>query len=316
MKILMIVLDDWENKIAKSSCWDRIRNQVDIHFVNDWKLLDAAICENVSIMLTVRERSRIDELFLNHFPRLQLILQTGGHAYHIDLAAARRNGVSIALGRMAKSPLISVPELAIAMMLNLFHKVNFAQNEMRMGNWPLVTGRTLSGKRLGILGMGRHGSRVADIAKKAFDMEVIAWDRGKTENLMYNEIPRRSLNELLMSCDVVSIHLRLSDDSKGLISGEKIALMKRNAILINTARGAIVDEQALIIAIQSNNLGGAGLDVFGQEPLAPDSPLRSMENVMITPHIGWTVEEVFEEFAQIACVQLETWLAGDSNITI
>ncbi len=95
------------------------------------------------------------------------------------------------------------------------------------------------------------------IAKKAFDMEVIAWDRGKTENLMYNEIPRRSLNELLMSCDVVSIHLRLSDDSKGLISGEKIALMKRNAILINTARGAIVDEQALIIAIQSNNLGGA-----------------------------------------------------------
>ncbi len=316
MKVLMIVLDDWENKISGSSCWDKIKDRVDILFINDYHSLDTSICKNVSVILTVRERSKIDESFFMRFPRLQLILQTGGHAYHIDLAAAKRHGVSITMGRMAKSPLLSVPELVMAMMLSLFHKVNLAQNEMRMGNWPLVTGRTLSGKRLGILGMGRHGSRVADIARKAFDMEVIAWDRGETENQIHNEIPRRPLHELLMSCDVVSIHLRLSDESKGIISGERIALMKRNAILINTARGAMIDEDALIGALQSKKLGGAGLDVFVQEPLARDSPLRSMENVIITPHIGWTVEEVFEEFAQIACGQLETWLDSDSTITI
>ena len=311
MKPVMIVLNDWEGRIAVSSCWRQMEEQVDIYFFNGADSIDPTICENVSVIMTLRERTLIDEKFLMRFPKLQLILQTGGHAYHIDLAAARSRGVAIILGRVAKTPLVSVPELSLAMMLNLFHKMNSAHDAMRRGEWPQVTGRTLSGKRLGILGMGRHGSRVANMAANAFGMDVVAWDRrdGKAEKLFGSL--RLSLEELLASSDVVSIHLRLSVESEGLINAEKLKLMKNTAILINTSRGAIVDEQALINALQSRQLAGAGLDVFEQEPLSPESPLRSMDNVMLTPHIGWTVEEVFEEFAQIACDQLRSWLKGE-----
>jgi D-3-phosphoglycerate dehydrogenase / 2-oxoglutarate reductase len=120
---------------------------------------------------------------------------------------------------------------------------------------------------------------------------------------------------LLATCDVVSIHLKLSDESAGLLHAEKLALMKNNAILINTSRGAIVDEQALINALQKKQLAGAGLDVFEKEPLPAESPLRFMDNVICTPHIGWTVKEVFEEFAQIACDQLQAWLKGELFVT-
>jgi D-3-phosphoglycerate dehydrogenase / 2-oxoglutarate reductase len=311
MKPMMIVLDDWEGRIAASAVWRQIEGQVDIHFYNGSVQMEPGICENVIIIMTLRERTVIDEKFLIRFPRLQLILQTGGHAYHIDLIAAKSRGVAIVLGRGAKMPLVSVPELTIAMMLNLFHKIVPAQFAMRNGEWPGLMGRTLSGKRLGILGMGRHGSRVANIAASAFSMELVAWDRRnlKTEN--HSGYPGLPLEELLATCDVLSIHLRLSGESVGLINAEKLALMKRGAILINTSRGAIVDERALIDALQRKQLAGAGLDVFAQEPLPVDSPLRSMDNVILTPHIGWTVEEVFEEFAQIACDQLQSWLKGE-----
>lgn len=310
MKPVMIVLDDWEGRIAASSCWRRVEDRIDIHFFSG-DLLDSAICENAIILMAIRERTKIDEKFLMCFPKLQLILQTGGHAYHIDLVAAKARGVVIMLGRGAKTPLISVPELTIAMILNLFHKIIPAHDAIRKGEWPLMTGRTLSGKRLGILGMGRHGTRVANIASNAFGMDVVAWHRQgiNTGNLFGT--PRLSLDELLSTSDVVSIHLRLSDESTGLINAEKLALMKTNAILINTSRGAIVDEQALTDALKRKKLAGAGLDVFEKEPLPAESPLRSMDNVILTPHIGWTVEEVFEEFAQIACNQLQSWLNGE-----
>jgi D-3-phosphoglycerate dehydrogenase / 2-oxoglutarate reductase len=315
MKPIMIVLDDWEGRIAASAVWEKIKDQVDIKYLNGNEPVDLAISENVGIIMALRERTRIDEKFLQRFPRLQLILQTGGHAYHIDLEPAKRRGVAVVLGRSVKAPLASVPELTLAMMLNLFHKIMEADRAMRNGEWPLLTGRTLQGKRLGILGMGRHGTRVAQIAEKAFGMEVVAWDRrdGKTEKIF--AVPRLPLEELLTTCDVVSIHLKLSDESTGLINAETLALMKTTAILINTSRGAIVDEQALINALQKKELAGAGLDVFEKEPLSVESPLRFMDNVICTPHIGWTVEEVFEEFAQIACDQLQAWLKGELFVT-
>jgi len=315
MKPLMIVLDDWEGRIAVSEVWRQIEGQVEIHFFNGSDAIDPGICEHVLIIMALRERTVIDEKFLMRFPRLQLILQTGGHAYHIDLAAAKSRGVAIVLGRGAKMPLVSVPELTIAMMLNLFHKIIPAQYAMRNGEWPGLMGRTLSGKRLGILGMGRHGSRVANIAKDAFGMDVVAWDRRNVKNESLFGSPLLCLEELLATCDVVSIHLRLSNESAGLINSEKLSLMKTGAILINTSRGAIVDELALINALQRKQLAGAGLDVFEEEPLPVDSPLRSMDKVVLTPHIGWTVEEVFEEFAHIACVQLQAWLKGELFVT-
>jgi phosphoglycerate dehydrogenase-like enzyme len=237
------------------------------------------------------------------------VLQTGGHAYHIDLSAQKQN-IVVALGRQAKAPLISVPELTFAFALSLFHKVHQGNNVMHNGQWQSFSGRTLANRRLGLLGLGRHGSRVAQIASTAFNMEVVAWDRTGHYNDLNDAFKRLPLDQLLETSDIVSIHLRLSKESTGLMNKERLAKMKAGSILINTSRGAIVDENALIEALAKGHLAGAGLDVFVLEPLAIDSQLRKLDNVILTPHIGWTVEEVFEEFAQIASTQLLGYLNG------
>jgi phosphoglycerate dehydrogenase-like enzyme len=238
------------------------------------------------------------------------VLQTGAHVYHIDTEAAHRRNIRIALGNQVKAPLVSVPELVFAFALGLMHKVCEGNRAMQKGDWPLLTGRTLSNRRLGILGLGRHGSRVAQIASVAFNMNVVAWDRKQNAYQNSDGIERLPLDDLLQSSDIVSIHLRLSEESTGLINRERLAKMKSDAILINTSRGAIVDENALIEALKNGRLAGAGLDVFAQEPLSKDSPLRTLDNIILTPHIGWTVEEVFDEFADIACTQLVEYLNG------
>ena len=312
MKPLLLILDDWEGLVAASPCWDSLKEQVDIKFlpVPIDKVPDAELA-NVSFLMAMRERTTLTEQVFTRLPQLKLVLQTGGHAYHIDQAAAQKRGIAIALGRRIKAPLASVPELTMAMMLGLMHLLPQAQQAMRAGEWPLLTGRTLTGRRLGILGMGRHGSNVARIAKTAFNMEVVAWERQAGPATKPGDIPRLPLDELLRTSDVVSIHLRLSPESTGLLNAERLQSMKPGSVLINTSRGAIIDETALVDALKHGPLAGAGLDVFTHEPLSPDSPLRSLNNVVLTPHIGWTVEEVFAEFAEIACTQLLQFLQGN-----
>ncbi|MGE5107738.1 MAG: NAD(P)-dependent oxidoreductase [Sphingobacteriales bacterium] len=311
MKPLLIILDDWEGLIRASACWNQVKELVEIKFLKEpiGSANDAEI-EEAQFLMTLRERTTLDEQVFKRMPNLKLVLQTGGHAYHIDTSAAQKQNIVIALGRRVKAPLVSVPELTFAFALCLMHKVQQGNNTMHNGQWQLFTGRTLSKRRLGILGLGRHGSRVAQIASTAFNMEVVAWDRAANNYDTGNSIKRLPLDELLGTSDVVSIHLRLSKESTGLMNKERLEKMKAGAILINTSRGAIIDENALVDVLTKGTLAGAGLDVFAQEPLAIDSPLRKLNNVILTPHIGWTVEEVFEEFAQIACTQLIEYLNG------
>jgi D-3-phosphoglycerate dehydrogenase len=169
-------------------------------------------------------------------------------------------------------------------------------------------GGSLAGRTIGILGYGRHGQPVARLAQ-AFGMNVVAWERTqaspKTDEFGVRRLP---LDELLSVSDVVSVHLRLSEESRGLLSREKLWKMKPGAILINTSRGAIVDETALIDALKEKRLGGAGLDVFNVEPLPASSPLRTLPNVLLTPHVGWKVRDVLHEFIAIAANQLALWL--------
>ena len=311
MKPLLIILDDWEGRIEASACCHQMKELVEIKFLKEpiESVSDAAI-EQAQFLMALRERTTLNEQVFMRMPHLKLVLQTGGHAYHIDTSAAQKQNIAIALGRRVKAPLISVPELTFAFALSLMHKVHQGNSIMHNGQWQLLTGRTLSKRRLGILGLGRHGSRVAQIASTAFNMEVVAWDRTANTYDKSNDIKRLSLDELLETSDVVSIHLRLSKESTGLINKEKLEKMKTGAILINTSRGAIIDENALVASLTNGTLAGAGLDVYSQEPLAIDSPLRKLDNIILTPHIGWTVEEVFEEFAQIACTQLTEYLNG------
>jgi D-3-phosphoglycerate dehydrogenase len=311
MQPLLLILDDWEGRIALSNCWDQLKGKVDIQFLSSpTDTIPDDLLSRANFLMAIRERTALTEVLFARMPQLKLVLQTGGHAYHINQAAAQEYGIAIALGRRVKAPLVSVPELTMAMMLGTMHLLPQAQLAMRSGQWPLLTGRTLNGRRLGILGMGRHGSRVAQIAKTAFNMEVVAWARAGSHSGYPGDIPRLPLDELLRTSDIVSIHLRLSPESTGLLNAERLQLMKPGAVLINTSRGAIINEAALVNALMHGPLAGAGLDVFMQEPLPPDSPLRFLNNVLLTPHIGWTVEEVFEEFAQIACTQLLQFLEG------
>jgi phosphoglycerate dehydrogenase-like enzyme len=311
MKPLLLVLDDWEGRIARSGCWARLDEKVTIRFLTQsiHSVTDADL-SGVDFLMAIRERTSLAEELFERMPGLKLILQTGGHAYHIDQAAAQKRGILITLGRRVKAPLVSVPELTIALMLGVMHLLPQAQQAMVTGQWPLLTGRTLSGRRLGILGLGRHGNRVAQIAKTSFNMDLVAWDRSGSSVNHTDDIPRLPLDELLSSSDILSIHLRLSPQSDGLLNQERLQMMKPGSVLINTSRGAIIHEDALIHVLKNGPLAGAGLDVFKEEPLAPNSALRSLHNVILTPHIGWTVEEIFAEFAEIACTQLLQYLEG------
>ena len=164
---------------------------------------------------------------------------------------------------------------------------------------------------MGILGYGRLGRPVARLAE-AFGMKVIAWDRsGTSPGTDAFGVRRLALEDVLAQADVVSVHLRLSAESRGFIDRDRLGKMKHGALLINTARGAIVDEAALVEALQGKRLAGAGLDVFAVEPLPRSSPLRTLPNVLLTPHIGWQVRDVFHEFVAIAADQLEAWLQAD-----
>lgn len=281
----------------------------------DVRLLDRPLAEvpdadlaDVRVLMAVRERTRLDAGAFDRLPALELVLQTGGHGYHLDADAARGRGVVVALGRRVVGPRAAVPELTFALAIAALRHMPQAQRAMEAGQWPLLTGRTLAGRRLGLLGTGRHGARVARIAE-AFGMDVVAWARPGSEGTDPS-LPRIDLDELLATSDVVSIHLRLSQESTGLLDARRLAQVKPGAVLVNTSRGAIVDEDALVDALRNGPLAAAGLDVFTEEPLPAGSGLRSLPNVVMTPHIGWTVEEAFDEFALIASEQLDDYLAG------
>lgn len=303
----LLILDDWEGRLAAAAGTRRMREFADV-VVLDRPLSDVAdsFLAEVRVLMAVRERTHLDAATLGRMPALKLVLQTGGHAYHLDGDETHRRGIVVALGRQAQAPRAAVPELTFALMISALRHMGEAQKALIAGEWPVLIGRTLAGRRLGLLGTGRHGSRVADIAR-AFGMDVVAWARPGSEGAD-RSIPRVGLNELLATSDVVSIHLRLSEDSFNLLDAITLRKFKHGAVLVNTSRGAIIDEEALAVVLRDGPLAAAALDVFAEEPLPAESPLRSLPNVVMTPHIGWTVEEVFDEFADIAAQQLADFL--------
>ena len=307
--IKMIVLDDYEGELAGAPATQRLHQLANVQVLdrpiqpNDYQIL-----KDCQVLMALRERTRLDGQFFEACPNLELVLQTGGHAYHIDQAAASKQGIVIALGRRVTKPTVVVPELVFSFMLGLVRQIYPLTSEMYNGGWPEMIGGSLAGRTLGILGYGRLGHPVARLGE-AFGMKVVAWDRtGSSPGTDPFGVERLPLDELLAISDVVSIHLRLSDESRGLLNREKLWKMKSGAILINTSRGAILDEQALIEGLREKRLGGAGLDVFQTEPLPPTSELRTFPNVLLTPHVGWKVRDVLHEFVEIAADQLEAWL--------
>ena len=306
----LLVLDDYEGMLATAPAMERLKKLADVTILDHPLAPDEMpLLRDFQILLTLRERTQLDDNLFTFCDNLELILQTGGHAYHLKESAATARGIVVALGRRVARPMVVVPELVFGFMLGLIRNIYPLTNQMANGQWPMSMGTSLAGRTLGILGYGRHGRPVARLAR-AFNMNVIAWNRRVSYQSDDSEVVRMPLEDLLFASDVVSIHLRLSDASRGLINRDRIGKMKPGSFLINTSRGAIVDEDALADALREKRIAGAGLDVFAVEPLSASSPLRTLPNVLLTPHIGWQVDDVLHEFVAVAAEQLSLWLAS------
>ena len=242
----------------------------------------------------MRERMALPRSMIEALPRLKLIAVTGSHTQVIDVAAAQARGVPVTLTAPRASN--SAAELTWAMVLALARKITLEDRNMREGRWQTSVGFRLEGRTLGLMGLGTLGARVARYGQ-AFDMKVIAWsanlDPQRARDLGVEPVTK---DELLRRSDVVSIHLKLGPRSRGLIGAPELAAMKRSAVLVNTSRSAIIDQDALAQALRDGVIAGAALDVFEPEPLPANHPVRSLPNTVLTPHIGFVTEESYREF--------------------
>ena len=288
----MVVIDDNHQAYEARESVQRLRNVADVTIYEeafpDQDALVAAV-RDAEVIIANRERTRFTADLLARLPALRLISNTGTHFYHVDEDAATSHGVLLANAPGGSSP--SVAELTIAMMVSLVRRMPQNDAAMRRGEWPLELFGSIENKTLGVLGMGKIGTRVARAAR-ALEMQVIAWGPTLTdERAAASGVVRRELDDVMRESDFITIHLTLSEQSRGLVSRERIALMKPTAYLINTARAAITDEPALIEALAARKIAGAALDVFMQEPLPTDSPLLKLDNVLLSPHAGWTTRK-------------------------
>jgi phosphoglycerate dehydrogenase-like enzyme len=257
-------------------------------------------------VIPIRERTKFTASLFKNLPSLEFISQTGNHAYHIDMEAATAHGVVVSLAPGGNS----TTELTFGLMLDVMRRISQGDQAMRRGEWPLVLGYVLKGKTLGILGLGKIGTEVAAIAR-AFGMNVIAWGPTLTqERAAKSEATFMPLEDVLREADVVSVHLKLSEESKNLLNEPRLRLMKKAAYLINTARGAIVDEMALVRILQERAIAGAALDVFVEEPLPKNHPIAQLDNVVLTPHLGWPTDSGFEGFAENAVTNILDYMQG------
>jgi phosphoglycerate dehydrogenase-like enzyme len=303
------VLDDYQHAIEHTAAIARLRSKADVQVLNE-KLADEVrlvkALAGSQIIIPIRERTKFSATLLQKLPDLEYISQTGNHAYHIDLEAATQRGIVVSLAPGGNS----TTELTFGLMIGLMRHIPQGDRAMRQGEWPLVLGYVLKGKTLGILGLGKIGTEVAAIAH-AFGMNVIAWGPTLTpERAAKSQVTCMALDDVLKTADVISVHLKLSELSTNLLDERHLRLMKKSAYLVNTARGAIVDENALVKLLQEKVIAGAALDVYVQEPLPKSHPLTTLDNVVLTPHLGWPTDSGFEGFAENAVDNIFDYLEG------
>ena len=279
------VLDDYQHAIEPTAALARLRKKAEVQVLTEKILSEETLIQTLAAsqaLIPIRERTKFTAALIAKLPGLEFISQTGNHAYHIDMDAATCAGIVVSLAPGGNS----TTELTFALMLDVMRRIARSDHAMRRGEWPLVLGYVLKGKTLGILGLGKIGTEVAAIAR-AFGMKVIAWGPTLTpERAAKSDATFMALDDVLHTADVVSVHLKLSEESKNLLDEARLRLMKKSAYLINTARGAIIDETALIKLLKEEAIAGAALDVFAVEPLPRDHPLLALDNVVLTPHLG------------------------------
>lgn len=310
MSVQIAVIDDWQNVASGVVDWSVLDTVGQVHFLHDYPADTATLIERLKgfeVICLMRERTPFDKALLQGLPALKLLVTGGMRNAAIDIPAAKALGIQVCGTDSYKQ---AAPELTWALIMASTRNLVAEANALRAGHWQVGLGGDLYGKTLGILGLGSIGQKVAQFAQ-VFDMRVIAWSENLTpERAAESGVTWVSKKALFEQADILTIHLVLSDRSRGLVDAQALGWMKPGARLVNTARGPIVDEAALVQALQSGRLAGAALDVFAEEPLPLDHPLRHLPNVLATPHVGYVSEQNYRQFYGQMIEDIQAWATG------
>ena len=309
------VLDDYQQVALKSADWASIGADAQVdsfaQHISDRAELVRRL-HPYEVIVAMRERTRFPAEVIDALPNLKLLVSTGGRNPSIDAEACARRNVALCSAHGAATGQSSTAEVAWALVLALVKRIPQSDKALRSGGWQeTVITESLAGKTLGVLGLGRLGKHVARYGQ-AFGMNVIAWSPHLTDERAAEASVRRVSKEALFSeSDVISLHLVSNASTRGIVGAAEIGAMKRSAYLVNTSRGPLVDEQALVSALQERRIAGAGLDVFWNEPLPKDHLVRRLDNVVLTPHLGYVVDENLKLFYVNAVKNIRNWIAGE-----
>jgi phosphoglycerate dehydrogenase-like enzyme len=307
------VLDDYQNVALQLADWLGVRRHAEITVFNDHVADPSAVVERLrpfDVVCVMRERTPLTREIIEQLPRLKLIASTGPRNASIDTHAAAERGILVTATGYDSTPTI---EFTWSVILASMRGIDREAASLRAGGWQTGLGSNLRGKSLGVVGLGNIGREVARIGL-AFGMKVIAWSQNLTEAKA--SAAGASLVDkqtLFREADIVTVHLVLSQRTRGLIGASELALMKPTARLVNTSRGPIVDEAALIEALQARRIAGAAVDVFEAEPLPADHPFRKLENILATPHIGYVTESLYRTFYGDAAANIAGWLESNAS---
>jgi phosphoglycerate dehydrogenase-like enzyme len=309
--IRIAILDDYQNTARDCADWNAIPGDPEIVAFDQHLAGEDAVAEALAdfdILVAMRERTPFPASLFPRLPKLRLLVTTGMRNLAIDMEAARASGVPVC--GTALLPYAAF-EHAWALILALAKRIPSADRLMRDGGWQAGVSDGLHGKTLGVLGLGKLGAKVARVAH-AFDMRVIAWSQNLTHQRAAEcGATRVEKDALFRESDILTIHMVLSDRTRALVGKRELALMKPTAMLVNTSRGPIVEEAALVEALGAGTIAGAGLDVFDHEPLPVDHPLRSIPNTVLTGHTGYVMQENYALGYTQAVEDIQAWLAGD-----
>jgi phosphoglycerate dehydrogenase-like enzyme len=304
------VLDDYQGVVAALPYWTRLEGRASLDVFRDTLKGEEALAERLApyeIVVAIRERTRFPASLLERLPRLELLALTGRNSGHVDVATATARHVLVTeTGGSAAAAI----EHTMALILALVRKIPREERALREGRWQTTVGVELAGKTLGVIGLGRIGGRIAAFGT-FLGMRVLAWGPTLTaERAAAGGARFVTLETVFRESDVVSISTRLSEKTRGLVDAHHLAMMKPTAYLVNTARGPIVDEAALVAVLRARRIAGAALDVFDEEPLPPTHALLALDNVVLTPHLGYVTREAYDAFFSQAVDAIVTYLDG------
>jgi phosphoglycerate dehydrogenase-like enzyme len=307
------VLDDYQRVAEGLADWSPVRARAEVDFFHEHLGDDDAVVAKLAgydIVVAVRERTRFPRSVLERLPKLKLISNTGHYMAHIDLVCADERGITVCETTRRPGPTGAVAEMTWTLIFALARNVIAEDRSVRTGGWQAGVGMQLGGRRLGVLGLGRTGAPVAKLGL-ALEMDVVAWSQNLTpERCAEVGVTYVDKDTLFRTSDFITVQLVLSRRTRGLVGARELGLMKKTAYLVNTARGPIVEENALLEALHAGTIGGAGLDVYDQEPLPADHPLRRAPRTILTPHIGYVTDVSYETFYVQAVENIRAFLDG------